>query len=352
MTYQREFERRVRIGIVGVGSHSYRNILSVLTYLPVELVAIADVNAELGLATAKQYGLSRCYASAGEMYANEQLDAVLLVVSAQLHPALAIEAFEAGLHVWMEKPAAATVADVDSMIAARNGLIASVGYKKAFMPSTTKLLEVIESGALTPLRTILGMYPMSIPFGDEALIARKQGSQWLANGCHPLSFLLTVGGPVSALTVHRGVEDSGVLVLRHTNGVISNLHLALGGPSSQPFERYSIFGGNASVEIENSRKFTFQRGIEFSYGRSTTFAPPGFDSGALVWQAQDGLNTLENKPEFTQGLYGGLMDFFETVLGNTQTARANLEMAREIATIYEAAILSNGAEVVLDSHNP
>jgi predicted dehydrogenase len=193
---------------------------------------------------------------------------------------------------------------------------------------------------------------MSIPFGDEALIARKQGSQWLANGCHPLSFLLTVGGPVSALTVHRGVEDSGVLVLRHTNGVISNLHLALGGPSSQPFERYSIFGGNASVEIENSRKFTFQRGIEFSYGRSTTFAPPGFDSGALVWQAQDGLNTLENKPEFTQGLYGGLMDFFETVLGNTQTARANLEMAREIATIYEAAILSNGAEVVLDSHNP
>jgi predicted dehydrogenase len=347
MTYQREFERRVRIGVVGVGSHSYRNILSVLTYLPVDLVAIADVNAELGLVTARQYGLDRCYASAGEMYANEQLDAVLLVVSAQLHPALAIEAFEAGLHVWMEKPAAATVADVDSMIAARHGLIASVGYKKAFMPATTKLLEVIESGALTPLRTILGQYPMSIPRGDEAFIARKEGSQWLANGCHPLSFLLTIGGPVSALTVHRGVEDSGILMLRHANGVISNLHLALGAPSSQPFERYSIFGGNSSVEIENTRKLTFQRGIEFSYGRSTTFAPPGFDSGALVWEAQDGLNTLENKPEFTQGLYGGLLNFLESVLSETPPARANLEMAREIATIYEAAILSDGIEVPL-----
>lgn len=352
MTYQREFERRIRIGVVGVGSHSYRNILSVLTYLPVELVAIADVNAELGQVTAQQYGLARCYASAGEMYEHEQLDAVLLVVSAQLHPALAIQAFEAGLHVWMEKPAAATVADVDAMIAAQKGLVAGVGYKKAFMPSTTKLLEVIDSGALTPLRTILAVYPMSVPFGDESVIARKQKSNWLANGCHPLSFLLSAAGSVSSITLHRGVEDSGVLILRHANGVVSNLHLALGAPDSQPFERYSVFGGNASVEIENSRKFTFQRGIDYSYGRTTTFAPPGFDSGALVWEAQDALNTLENKPEFTQGLYGGLLNFFDTILGNAHVDRANLEMAREIAAIYEAAILSDGTEVTLHPRTP
>ena len=345
MSYQREFEARVRIGVVGVGSHSYRNILSVLTFLPAELVAIADVNEELGAKTARQYGLSRSYSSAAAMYDHEDLDAVLLVVSPQLHPALAIEAFQAGLHVYMEKPAAATVADVDAMIEARGDRIASVGYKKAFMPATNKALEFIESGELAPLRTILGLYPMTIPSGDASTIALKQRSQWLANGCHPLSFLLAVAGPVENITVHRGVEDSGVLVLRHRNGVISNLHLALGAPHSQPFERYSLFGGNASLEIENTRKVTFQRGIAFEYARTTSFVTPGLNQGAVVWEAQDGLNTLENKAEFTQGLYGGLKNFLDCVLTESKPVRANLEFARQIAMIYEAGFLSHDTAI-------
>lgn len=33
-----------------------------------------------------------------------------------------------GLHVWLEKPVGTSVADVDSMIAARGNRIAAVGY--------------------------------------------------------------------------------------------------------------------------------------------------------------------------------------------------------------------------------
>ena len=47
MSYQREFERKVRIGVVGLGSHSYRNLLPTLTFLPVEVAAFCDVNEEI-----------------------------------------------------------------------------------------------------------------------------------------------------------------------------------------------------------------------------------------------------------------------------------------------------------------
>jgi predicted dehydrogenase len=345
MSYQREFPARVRVGVVGVGSHSYRNILSALTFLPVELVAIADVNEELGARTARQYGLSRSYPTAAEMYANEDLDAVLLVVSARLHPTLAIEAFEAGLHVYMEKPAATSVDEVDAMIAARGERIASVGYKKAFMPATEKALELIDSGDLAPLRTVLGVYPMSIPSAEPTEETLRQPSQWLANGCHPLSFLLTVGGPVESIVVHRGRDDSGVLVLRHTNGVISNLHLALGAPHSQPFERYSLFGGDATLEIENTRKITFQRGIDFEYAATRSFATAGLEQGAVVWEAQDALNSLENRSEFTQGLHGGLRSFLDAVLTGTAPQRGTLEVARQIAAIYEAGFVSHDTAI-------
>ena len=40
MSYQRQFENTLNVGIVGVGSHTYRNLLPILTYLPVTLRAM------------------------------------------------------------------------------------------------------------------------------------------------------------------------------------------------------------------------------------------------------------------------------------------------------------------------
>jgi predicted dehydrogenase len=347
LEYQREADRKIRVGLVGVGSHSYRNILPTLTYLPMELVAIADVDAELGAKTARQYGLSKAYSSAKDMYANEQLDAVLLCVSPRLHPSLAIEAFEAGLHVWMEKPVATKVSEVDAMIAARGDRIAVVGYKKVFMPATEKALELMTDDSMAPLRTIVGIYSMDIPLGDRAAIEAGENTKWLVDGCHPVSLLLALGGAPESVAVHRGLDDSGVLVIRHTGGAISNLHLAHGSPSFQPVERYVIFGGSQSIEIENSRKIKYQRGIPFNYERSTSFTAPGTDSGAIVWEAQDGMNTLENKATFTQGLYGELQYFADCILSATPATRANLEFARDVASVYEAALLSDGDAVLV-----
>jgi predicted dehydrogenase len=343
MSYQREFADRVRVGIVGVGGHAYRNILPTLTFLPVELVAIADVNGELAQRTAAQYGLARGYPSASEMYAREDLDAVLICVSPRLHPSLAIEAFEAGLHVWLEKPASTTAAEVDRMIAARGELICTVGYKKVFMPAAVKLRELISSGRLGQLRTLLAQYPLSIPRGGQA----GDSTMWLANGCHPVSLLLNIAGPAAGITVHRAESDAGALLIRHQNGVLSNLHLSHGAPFGQPFERYTAFGEHATAEIDNTRRVTLQRGIPFDYSATATFAPDGLDSGATVWEAQDSLNTLETRSEFTQGLYGELRYFLDCVLAEQHPQLAHLEFARQVAAVHEAALASDHTEVEL-----
>lgn len=343
MTYQRDFEDRVRVGVVGVGTHAYQNVLPALTFLPAELVAVADVDFDLAERTARQFGV-RAYPSAKIMFANETLDAVLLCVSPLLHPTLAVEAFQARLHVWMEKPAAATVADVDKMIAEQRSLIAVVGYKKAFMPATAKVSELMESNQLGQVRTILAVYPLSIPHGGREYVDVKDMSTWLANGCHPLSFLVSVVGPVGEVTVHRGRDDSGVLVLRHVNGILSNLHLALGAPPSQPFERYIVFGDDRSVEVENSHRVRFQRGVPFG-PVTTTFAPSGLDTGAVCWEAQDSLSTLECRADMTQGLYGGLAYFFSCVRASRAPTIADLNFARHLAQLHQAAILSDGGPI-------
>lgn len=348
MQYQYEAKRRIRLGVVGVGSHSYRNILPSLTFLPVELVAVADVDLTKASAVARQYGCA-AFPSAAAMFASEQLDAVLLCVSPQLHPQLAIEAFQVGLHVWMEKPAANRAGPVQAMIAARGDRVCVVGYKKAFMPATQKAIELLGLEENRPLRTLLGVYPCVLPQDGPAALESGANTEWLANGCHPLSALLAIGGPAASVAVHRAKRGGTVCILTHRDGALSNLHLPQGAPMSQPFERYLVVGGDHAIEIENARRLIYQRGIPFPYTTVTSFAGPGVDTGAVVWEAQDGLNTLENKGVFTQGLFGGLDHFVSAVLDGSKPTIGTLEFALNLTRVWEAVHLSDGGGIAIEA---
>lgn len=344
MFYQRDAVRRVRVGMVGVGSHAYRNLLPTLTFLPVELVAVADVDAARAAATGKQYGVP-AYTDAATMYASEQLDAAILCVSPLLHPTLAIEAFQAGLHVWMEKPAGLRADAVRATLAARGDRIGMVGYKKSFMPATLKALELLAGEALQPMRSLFGLYRMSIPDNGREVLEAGTTTNWLTNGCHPLSLLMTLGGPVESVTVQRARNGGGACLLFHRSGAISNLHLAESSPGFQPLERYVVFGGGQSLEIENTRRLVWQRGVKSSYGTGTSFAPLGQEGGAVVWEAQDSYNTLENKAVFTQGVWGALDQFCTAVLDGKPPTLGSLEFAVHLTDVYEAALLSDGRPV-------
>ncbi|MCL4674643.1 MAG: Gfo/Idh/MocA family oxidoreductase [Pararhodobacter sp.] len=342
MSYQREFENRVKIGLVGLGSHSYRNILPSLTYLPVELVAVCDLDAGLAEKTARQYGVRDVYSDVDEMLEKADIEAVLVCVSPQVHPILATKAMKAGKHVWMEKPAAASVADVQMMLDARADRVCAVGYKKAFMPATRKAVELIGLAETGKVLSILGVYSMTIPLGDPGA-----PSKWLADGCHPMALMLQLGGSVDAVTTHRGAHGGGSLILHFASGAIGNFHLAHGTPPFQPHERYSVFTEHTAITIDNGATVTYQRGIPFNYTSGTTFAPPGTASGAVVWQAQNTMNTLENKAEFLQGNVAELADFCQAILTGGPLLAGTLESALEIAKIYEAALQSDGNRVEL-----
>lgn len=350
MSYQREFDRRLRVALVGVGSHAYRNVLPALHYLPVHLKALCDLNLPLAQRTAAEYGGVNCYASVAELLRGEELDVVLLCVSAAAHPALACEALAAGLHVWMEKPAAMSLAEVELMMASQGDRIVTVGYKKAFMPAVTKLREILALPAHQPLRSILAQYAVTVPKDGATILRERRANNWLNNGCHPLAFMLAIGGRVAAVTVHHGRGDDSVVVLEFANGVLGTLHGTMGAGNSQPVEVFTAFAEGAILTVDNSSRVTYQRGIPFVYGKSTTYAPPGLEHGAIVWSPQNCLATLENNPLFTQGMYGSLRSFCDQALGGPRIHDGSLEFAHELTAVYEAALLSAGKRQPVVAH--
>jgi len=343
MSYQRNYEKRLEVAVIGVGSHTYRNILPTLHYLPVRLKAVCDINLALAQRTAEEYGC-KAYATTKELYAAERLDAVFMAVGPQMHPALAIEAFAAGMHVWTEKPVAMRAADVQEMIQARKGLCAVVGFKKAFMPSTDKALEIIYSPKYGGLKSMLAVYPMSLPPNGREVLEKRQFTNWLGNGVHPLSLLLAAGGKVEAVTAIQGKNGGGAVLLDFANGVSGTFHLAAG---PHPIERYEFFADKWHLEIDNCLRVTLSRGIPFVYGVTTNFAAPGDEGGAIVWEPQNCLATLENKALFTQGVFQEMKYFCDCVLEKRVPERGSLEFALELMRVYEAALLSEGQRIIL-----
>ncbi|HEY8666472.1 MAG TPA: Gfo/Idh/MocA family oxidoreductase [Tepidisphaeraceae bacterium] len=345
MSYQREFPRRLDVALVGAGSHGYRNILPTFNFLPLRLRAVCDVNESLARVTAEQYG-AKPYTSTAELYRNEKLDAVFLCVSPQLHPSLAIEAFEAGVNVWMEKPAAMRAGETREMIRRRGERIAVVGFKKAFMPSTEKVIEIFAREEGGPLRTLTAEYPMSMPEDGAAVLSDRRFTNWLGNGIHPLSLLIAVAGPVEAVTVHRTTFGGGFCILEFASGALGSFHMIEGGAGYFTAERYLFAGKGCEVEIANGWRVTLRRGQPFDYAHTTSFVPPGFEHGSLIWEPQNFLGTLENKSLFTQGFYGCMKHFCDCALAGTPATRGHLEMALNVMQAYEAALLSNGHRIM------
>jgi predicted dehydrogenase len=338
MTYQREFDRKLNIAIVGLGNHCYRNIIPVMHYLPVTIAAVCDIKEDVAKLTAAQFGC-RYYSSTEQLYEKESLDAVFLCVSPKLHPRLAIEAFRAGLHVWMEKPASMRASEVEEMIRERKDRVSVVGFKKVFMPATDKAAEIVNSDQYGKLLSILASYPMSLPENGKEALETGKSTPWLANGCHPLSLMMAVGGKVSSVTMHRDRNGRGLCWLEFASGATGNLHFASG---PHPLELYNFYGENWNLSIDNSLRVALNRGIPFQYNKTFNYIPSGTETGSIVWEPQNCLATLENKALFTQGIYGELKYFCDCVLNGWEATRGSLEFALEVAKVYEAVLLSNG----------
>ena len=136
----------IRIGIIGLGVMG-RHHARILTELDgAELVAVCDPAGD-AMSWAKKHHLTG-YRSYEELFKREQLDAVTVAVPTRFHLAVGMAALERGLHVLMEKPIAADLAEASQLVGAakRSGTVFAVGHVERFNPAVRELKRRIDQG--------------------------------------------------------------------------------------------------------------------------------------------------------------------------------------------------------------
>ena len=107
---------RLRIGVLGCGKIAQvRHIPEYAANPSVELVGFYDFVDSRAAEMAQRYG-GRAFASAQELLACKDMDAVSICTPNYTHASLAIEALRGGKHVLCEKPMATTPAECELMV--------------------------------------------------------------------------------------------------------------------------------------------------------------------------------------------------------------------------------------------
>jgi UDP-N-acetylglucosamine 3-dehydrogenase len=148
-------ERRLRVGLAGLGSMG-RNHLRILSSRPdLILAAVADpVVAALAGATS-QTG-AQGFDEPLAMIAEADLDALVIAAPTTAHVPLALAAIEQGIAILVEKPLAATTDEAMRIVAAARaaGVPVQVGHVERFNPAVLELGRLIDDGWLSSVYSI------------------------------------------------------------------------------------------------------------------------------------------------------------------------------------------------------
>lgn len=151
---------KLRIGFIGPGGRGFGAHVKSLTKLqvagkPIELVAVCDVYNEHRDKAAAHIEKETNKAPAKyedylEMFAKEKLDAVTIATPDHWHAKQAIDALNAGLHVYCEKPMTKTAEEAVQVMRTwqKSGKVMQVGVQSTSLPIWNQVNQMLTSGKL------------------------------------------------------------------------------------------------------------------------------------------------------------------------------------------------------------
>ena len=139
----------LRIGIAGLGGMGTVHARNALAIEGGKLVAVASTRRDRGAEVGSELGVRSC--SYGELFAADDIDAVVVAARSVDHARVAIETLGGGKHVLLEKPGATTLADHDALVAEagrRPAQVVQVGYHRRYDEGFVEVARRVHAGGV------------------------------------------------------------------------------------------------------------------------------------------------------------------------------------------------------------
>ncbi|GAB3764282.1 bi-domain-containing oxidoreductase [Spirosoma pomorum] len=313
------------VGVIGAGNFSSAILVPALKKAGADLRMIASQSGLSATLLARKFGIPYSTSDYTQLLDEQAIDLCVIATRHNSHARLAIEAMQAGKHVFVEKPLAITEAELNALVAMQQatGRMVMVGFNRRFAPLVEKMKALLggsQSGDV-PMNVVMMMNAGAIPTTSWVHDRTIGGGRMLGEACHCVDLItFLTGSRVRSVFMNAmgknptETTDSGTLELHYENGSTGAVHYFANGSKAYAKERVEAYSLERTLVLDNFRTLTGYGFARFSKqsGRQ--------DKGHLV-QMQRLIKQLRTGGE-------PLIPFTELV-NSTQTMLAALQSLRE-----------------------
>jgi predicted dehydrogenase len=204
--------------------------------------------------------------SADVVWKDPDVDGVIIATPAATHFQLAMQALKSGKHVFVEKPLATKVSEVDQLAqtAAGRGLIVMVGHTFLYNAAVRYIKKMIDAGELGQIRYI---YSQRLNLGR---IRSDIDALWnfAPHDISIIQYWLGEPEPVSVARrgmdyIQPGVDDVVFLSIVYPGKIMANIHVSWLDP--QKVRKMIVVGSNKMVvydDVADDKVAIFDKGID------------------------------------------------------------------------------------------
>lgn len=179
------------------------------------VVAVASRDRDRADEYARANDIASAYGAYEDLLEDGDVDAVYISLPNSMHVPWSISALEAGKHVLCEKPLTRSAAEAARAFdaAERSDLLLSEAFMYRHNPQTMRLKELVEGGAIGPLRLIRASFSFTIEDQSNVRLApHLDGGSLMDVGCYCVNAARYLAGEPSG-AFGRQVTESGVDVV-------------------------------------------------------------------------------------------------------------------------------------------
>lgn len=237
-------------GIIGAGYIANSQHLPNLTRAPhVRLKTVCDLDRAKMETAQATYGIPCGVTDMEELFADDEIQAVLLATADPTHVPLTLAALKAGKSVYVEKPLADTAEACASVVEAQraSGKLVAVGFNRRFAPSYVRAKQLAQQYG--------GIWNFHYRIADEYWRWGRNtppGLRVMHEVCHIFDVLRWITGQeVTSVYCVASRADDEVITMQLGGGCVATITDSGYGTMDMPKEYLSIMLEKGSITVED-----------------------------------------------------------------------------------------------------
>lgn len=247
------------VAIIGAGNFASKVIVPLLKKNKTDIRIVASANGLSAAQLAKQFNVALATTDLEAIWSDNSIASVLIATQHNTHADLCIKALHSGKCVFVEKPLAISIEEIEAVKDAVQdcGCTLDVGFNRRHAPLAIKMKQLLGDHSLVNMVMTInaGVVPANNWLADKA----KSGGRIIGELCHFIDLAAFISGSkvnaVCANALANNDEDV-TLLLKFENGSSAALNYFSNGNKAYDKERIEVFSEGKTLILENWKRLT------------------------------------------------------------------------------------------------